>query len=139
MMESAEKRSPIFQELKAGNGELIFYRRTDQAGPKESFYLCAATSEPARLHELLSQAYGIVGRVRKRRIVYTAGRTRIHLDDVTGLGRFLELEVVLKDGEIPDQGLKEANELMQTLGIERLQLIPCAYVDLLANRPAAEE
>jgi adenylate cyclase class IV len=112
-------------------GELIFYRRANEAGPKESFYLCSSTSEPDCLRELLSQAYGIAGRVRKRRILYTAGRTRIHLDNVEGLGEFLELEVVLKEGELAAQGIKEADELIRRLGIERLHLVDSAYVDLL--------
>ena len=37
---------------------------------------------------------------RSTRTLLMAGRTRIHLDVVAGLGHFLELEVVLRDGEI---------------------------------------
>ncbi len=76
-----------------GNGELIFYRRADEQGPKESFYLLAPTSSPDTLRELLTSAYGQVGRVRKHRTLFLVGRTRVHLDQVEGLGHFLELEV----------------------------------------------
>ena len=34
-----------------GTGELIFYRRANQAGPKESFYLRSTTSTPAALRD----------------------------------------------------------------------------------------
>ena len=38
----------------ASEGELIFYRRADAAGPKESFYLRTPTADPAGLREALT-------------------------------------------------------------------------------------
>ena len=70
--------------------------------------------------------------MRKHRTLYIAGRTRIHLDAVENLGDFLELEVVLQDDEIPDAGIREAEDLMRRLGVDPSQLIERAYVDLLA-------
>lgn len=115
------------------SGELIFYRRPDQQGPKESFYLRSPTTEPDTLRESLTLAYGQSGRVRKHRTLFLAGRTRIHLDRVEGLGDFLELEVVLQDGEASEVGVREAHEMMAALGVETAQLIEGAYVDLLAG------
>jgi predicted adenylyl cyclase CyaB len=117
-------------------GELIFYRRPNQQGPKESFYLRSPTSAPETLRESLSLAYGKTGRVRKRRTLFLVGRARVHLDRVEGLGDFLELEVVLQEGESVDAGVKEAHNLMSRLGIEQTQLIEDAYVDLLAQKGA---
>lgn len=114
-------------------GELIFYRRANEQGPKESFYLRSPTSTPETLRESLSQAYGQVGRVRKHRTLFLVGRTRVHLDDVNGLGHFLELEVVLEDGELAEAGVREARCLMAKLGIQPSQLVEGAYVDLLAQ------
>ena len=113
------------------SGELIFYRRANQQGPKESFYLRSPTSEPRTLRDSLSLAYGEAGRVRKHRTLYLAGRTRIHLDKVEGLGHFLELEVVLADSEPAEAGVREAHDLMARLGVGPSQLIEGAYVDLL--------
>lgn len=59
------------------------------------------------------------------------GRTRTHLDRVENLGHFLELEVVLADDEVIEDGVLEANELMMALGIEQSQLVATAYVDLM--------
>jgi predicted adenylyl cyclase CyaB len=75
----------------------------------------------------------VVGRVRKNRTLFIAGRTRIHLDIVENLGHFLELEVVLREDESTDVGVREAHELMQRLGVTPSQLIDRAYVDLLAS------
>ena len=113
------------------NGELIFYQRPDSAGPKESQYSIVATSEPDSLRDLLSLCLGQAGRVRKTRTLFLAGRTRIHLDQVEGLGDFIELEVVLNEGEPTNAGMKVAADLLSRLGIPNESLVECAYVDLL--------
>jgi len=117
----------------ATNGELIFYRRANQQGPKESFYVRTPTTSPESLRECLSLAYGQVGRLVKQRTLYLVGRTRVHLDRVEGLGHFLELEVVLQDDEPVEVGVREAHALMARLGVEPSQLVDTAYVDLLAQ------
>ncbi len=115
--------------------ELIFYRRGNSSGPKESFYLISPTTTPDTLRESLTLAWGQVGRVRKQRRLFLVGRTRVHLDRVEGLGEFLELEVVLEEGESAEAGVAEAHALMAQLGIGTdQQLVQGAYVDLL---PAA--
>jgi adenylate cyclase class IV len=116
-----------------GAGELIFYRRANQVGPKESFYLLSPTSAPDPLRESLSLAYGQVGRVRKLRILFMVGRTRVHIDKVEQLGDFLELEVVMTGDEPADAGMREARELMESLDVKSHQLIEDAYIDLLAR------
>jgi predicted adenylyl cyclase CyaB len=115
-------------------GELIFYRRANEHGPKESFYLRSSTSTPDTLRESLSLAYGEVGRVRKHRTLFIVGRTRVHLDNVQGLGHFLELEVVLQEGEQAEAGVREAHDLMNRLGVQPSQLIDAAYMDLLGRQ-----
>jgi predicted adenylyl cyclase CyaB len=120
-----------------GTGELIFYRRTDQAGPKESFYVRTPSAEPNTLREALSLAYGTVGRVVKHRVLYLAGRVRIHLDEVRGLGTFVELEVVLRDDDSVDDGAAEAARLMAQLSIDAAELVETAYVDLLKQAAMA--
>ena len=117
-------------------GQLIFYQRPNQAGPKESFFLISPTASPDSLREALSLAYGQAGRVRKHRTLYLVGRTRVHLDRVENLGHFLELEVVLSEGESPERGIEEAHNLMASLGITDVQLVEGAYVDLLAQQHA---
>jgi adenylate cyclase class IV len=117
-----------------GTGELIFYRRANERGPKESFYLRSPTTAPGSLRESLSLAYGQSGRIKKHRTLFLVGRTRLHLDNVERLGTFLELEVVLQDDESPEVAVREAAELMNTLGVGPEQLIECAYIDLLNSK-----
>jgi predicted adenylyl cyclase CyaB len=124
--------------LSADRGELIFYRRADQRGPKESFYLLSPTSAPESLRESLSLAYGQVGRVRKQRTLFLLGRARLHLDKVEELGHYLELEIPLSEDEPAEFGVREAESIMQRLGIEPAQLIEGAYVDLLAEKASEQ-
>jgi len=114
-----------------GNGELIFYRRADQTGPGQSEYRITPTEDPKGLQSVLADALGVVGRVRKQRVLYLTGRTRIHLDRVEALGDFLELEVVLSDDEPPRLGESEAQFLMECLHISDEDLVDVAYVDLI--------
>jgi adenylate cyclase class IV len=118
----------------AHEGELIFYRREDRPGPKESFYVRSPTTAPDSLRHALTLALGQVGRVKKHRTLFLIGRTRVHLDRVEELGEFLELEVVLQDDEALALGVQEANTIMERLGTAPQQLLEGAYVDLLVRR-----
>jgi adenylate cyclase class IV len=117
-----------------GRGELIHYQRADAGGPKLSDYVRAPTSDPAALREALTRAQGVIGRVRKTRLVSRIGATRVHLDEVEGLGEFLELEVVLRDDQSEVDGTAIAHDLMTRLGIEPSALVAGAYLD--SQRPA---
>jgi adenylate cyclase class IV len=114
-----------------GTGELIFYRRANKLGPKLSEYVLAPTNDPIPLRVALANAYGEVAVVEKERVVHIHQRTRIHLDRVRNLGDFLELEVVLNEGDSIESGEKEAAVLMQELQIEDSMLISDAYIDLI--------
>jgi predicted adenylyl cyclase CyaB len=113
-------------------GQLIYYRRSDIAGPKESFYVISPTASPRTLLDALSLAYGQTGRVKKHRTLFLVGRTRVHLDCVDELGHFLEIEVVLSEDEPTDAGVAIACDLLAQLGISHDQLVEGAYVDMHA-------
>ena len=73
--------------LSMKSGQLIYYTRPDQEGPKRSDYHIALTTDPENLKRVLELAYGIRGVVKKTRYLYLAGQTRIHLDDVVRAAR----------------------------------------------------
>ncbi len=115
-------------------GELIRYQRTDVSGTRRSLYKIARTSDPQALLAILTETLGSTGAVTKKRTLYRAGQTRIHIDEVEGLGEFLELEVVLRAGQSEAAGTRIADALLAELGIEKGELIGGAYVDLLRQR-----
>jgi len=119
------------RQFSGGDGELIFYDRPDAPGPKASSYIRSHAPEPATLSEILERTLGLRGIVEKRREVFMVGRSRIHLDEVRGLGNFMEIEVVLDDGEDAAVGEQVAHEIMTALEITETSLVAGAYVDLL--------
>ncbi len=120
-----------------GHGELIRYQRPNASGPKISDYSISRTEDPDGLGKLLAAALPVLGVVIKERTLFLAGRTRIHFDDVQGLGWFMELEVVLADGDSPEEGETEAHRLMNALGINQDDLVQGAYLDLLVRKSEA--
>ena len=119
--------------LGSHHGELIRYERSNVAGARCSKYVIARTSDPLILLEILTKTLGRIGAVRKIRTLYIIGQTRVHLDQVSGLGDFLELEVVLRGEQTETEGKSVAETLLSTFGIGEQNLIGKAYIDLLAR------
>ena len=117
-------------------GELIQYDREDMVGPRCSRYQIAYTSTPEILLDILTRTLGRVGEVKKTRILFLIGQTRVHIDTVEGLGDFLELEVVLRPEQSEADGQEIAEGFLREFGIKNDELIAKAYVDLLASPPA---
>lgn len=122
-----------------GRAELIQYERADATAARASQYQRVPLPDPAAaqaLHAALAAALGERGSVRKRRWLLLheeAGfHTRIHLDEVEGLGEFIELEVVLQPGQSDAQGQAVAEALMQRLGLQQAERLAGAYLDVAA-------
>ena len=120
--------------LSSNRGELIFYERKDEAGPKQSHYFISETDDPSGLKKVLESALGVLGVVRKQRTLLLAGQTRIHIDEVEGLGSFMELEVVMQPAQSVEEGSRIAAELMERLDIHERDLVEGAYLDLILAR-----
>lgn len=118
------------RRLADGIGQLIQYDRPDELGSKTCSYVVVPVERPSELHGALSRALGVLTEVKKRRTLYLAGRTRIHFDEVEGLGQFIELEVVLEDGENEAAGHDDAKRLMEHLGIREQDLVRGAYAEM---------
>jgi predicted adenylyl cyclase CyaB len=133
---NVEKGRLKLRILAADQSQLIYYTRPDQEGPKRSDYHISRSPDPQNLKRVLELAYGIRGIVRKTRYLYLVRQTRVHVDDVERLGQFMELEVVLEEGQSDAEGQKIAEDLMSALGVERGDLIDGAYMDLLEKTSA---
>ncbi len=118
------------RQLAPDRGQLIYSERNDTSGPKRSNYFIAETADPAALKTALAAALGIRGVIRKKRSLYMVGQTRIHVDEVEGLGPFMELEVVLRPGQSEAEGQAIAADLMNKLNISESDLLEGAYMDL---------
>jgi predicted adenylyl cyclase CyaB len=116
------------REVAGGQDELIFYQRDEDGVDRASDYEVLRTSEAARLRELLGAALGEVAVVRKRRTLLVLDGARIHLDNVKGLGAFLELEVPVHEDDAPAR--ERLDWLLEALGLGWRQCIRASYLDL---------
>lgn len=116
--------------VRTASAELIAYRRADRDGTRESTYWI---SRLERADDCLAGLAGVLGVrviVRKRRELWLVGATRVHLDEVDHLGRFLELETVI-NGQPELDARREHDELVQRLGLSAADTIAGSYSELL--------
>lgn len=116
---------------------LIAYDRPDETGSRVSDYLLCPAPDPDALRAALTRSLGTRLVVEKRRTLYLWGHTRIHLDRVTDLGPFVELETVVEhfsgtDEERQANAGAEHRRVIALLGLDRLPAIAGSYSDLLA-------
>ena len=121
-------------KLREGNIEnnLIWYQRPDQAGPKTSHCILYKTEKGSVLKTILHDAMGVMVVVDKEREIYFIDNIKIHLDQVKGLGTFLEIEAQSEEGDKSEELLnRQCVQLMDELGIRNEDLVNDSYSDLL--------
>lgn len=120
-------------KLREGNVEnaLIFYRRDNEAAPGKSEVLLYPSPGGASLKPLLSAALGMWAEVKKKREIYYIDNVKFHIDEVEGLGAFVEIEAQDQNGLLGEQELYEQCRLyMELLGIRPEELVPWSYSDM---------
>jgi adenylate cyclase class IV len=117
-------------------GELIAYVREPGTEPRASDYHIARTAAPGDVETALTRSLGVRGIVEKTRRLYLHGHTRIHLDVVSGLGTFLELETVI-DGITREAAEAEARRVIAALDLDPAAFLDRPYLELLERHPAS--
>jgi adenylate cyclase, class 2 len=124
------------RETEGHRAQLIAYDRADRPDAKASDYrlLEFADENTARmLRELLETALGISVVVEKTREVFLYHNVRIHLDEVVGLGSFLEFEAVV-EGAIDDSAAHAQLAWLQSeFKIAAADLMSGSYSDMLSQ------
>ncbi len=124
------KQGLLKLRIENGKHTLIKYSR-DESGKRWSNYelLELAGKNPAKYLEDILTVETIVDKKRK---LYLYENTRIHLDDVKGLGKYLELETLLVDDK--KNATKRFEHVKKMLGIENVQQIRASYKNLLSAK-----
>ena len=119
------------REIAGQQAVLIWYARPHEFGERLSQYYLVPISDPDALRAALTAGLGIRGVVRKRRTIRHYHNVRIHLDQVDGLGTFVEFEAVLSatDGETVSR--ERLAELARVLKLESAHDLAGSYADLL--------
>lgn len=110
--------------------QLIRYHRPEGDGVRPSEYTLtplAAGEVPPEVRALGDPE--VV--VRKRRDLFWKANVRIHLDEVEGLGTFLELEAVVDAANDDASSRARVDALLADLGIGEADLVRASYSDLL--------
>ena len=119
------------REVEGRGAQLVWYARANQAAAKASDYRLVAVSDPAALKEALKSALGILQIVEKERRIYFYENVRIHLDEVVGLGSFIEFEAVLGPGVDDAAGRVQVEFLQSAFQLRAADLLENSYSDLL--------
>ena len=110
---------------------LIHYVRADAARVRASDYDLAPVVDGDALRRVLDAGLERLGVVRKTRHLYWIDNVRVHLDEVEGLGRFLELEAIVDQAHPEASCRRHTEELLQAFGIRPADHLRHAYGDLL--------
>ncbi len=113
--------------------QLIWYERTDEARPRASDYALVPVQDGDALRALLTAALGAAGEVFKARAIYLHDSVRIHLDEVTGLGRFIEFEAIVRDRSDDAAAHHKVERLRGAFGIAPHDIRTGSYADLLRD------
>lgn len=121
-------------KLREGNIEtsLIHYERENLADAKSSKILLYQHAPDQTLKEILVKTLGVKVVVDKLRKIYFIENVKFHFDTLEGLGTFVEVEAIDKDGSIGIEKLQsQCRKYAEFLGIKDEDYISESYSDLI--------
>lgn len=128
-------------KLREGNIEnsLIFYERENISGPKKSQVQLYKTKPESGLKKVLYHSLGINIIVDKKRKIFFIENIKFHIDEVKGLGSFVEIEAIDKHGTIGQTKLEaQCDRYIKKFAINNNDLISVSYSDLLLKNNISE-
>lgn len=124
------------REIDGREKELIYYERADSIQARESvYYRIPFNSDFSDVVAILTKSNGLLGTVKKTRNVYYNENVRINIDNVEGLGNFIEFEAEIESGHFNKTESKRIlEETKKALNISDECVINCSYIDLLTGK-----
>jgi predicted adenylyl cyclase CyaB len=123
-------------KLREGNIEnnLIFYERENKPGSKESNFQLVNVPDAASVKEVLERSLGIKTVVEKKREIYFIENVKFHIDEVKGLGSFVEIEASDLYADVSKEELqKQCDFYLGEFKIRNKDLVDVSYSDMLIN------
>ncbi|HHB79880.1 MAG TPA: CYTH domain-containing protein [Saprospiraceae bacterium] len=122
-------------KLREGNIEntLIYYDRVEVKGIKKSIVeLFHPQQDVASLKKILLKTMPVKVVVDKRRAIYFIDNVKFHIDQVKGLGSFMEIEAISEGGQFTEEYLnRQCQHYIQLLEVGKDDFIDQSYSDLL--------
>jgi len=124
------KKGLLKLRVEGGTNTLIKYLR-DEKGKRWSNYELLKL-EGKNPEKYLRDVFEVAAVVEKKRELYLYNNTRVHLDEVKRLGKFLELETLLIGDKLDAH--KRFNEIIGLLGLDVSKQIRSSYKVLLSGK-----
>jgi len=126
-------------KLREGNIEntLIRYHRPEVKAIKNSnvIFQRIESSIVDGLKAILTDAYGVWKVVDKQRNIYFIDNVKFHIDRLTDLGSFVEIEAICTDGSRISELLREqCDHYIDRLGLDRSRFIDQSYSDMVSSQ-----
>jgi len=121
-------------KLREGNIEnlLIYYERENKAGPKQSNVILMPTVLKGDvLKEILTKSLDVLVVVNKEREIYSMNNVKFHLDKVSGLGNFVEIESSGRNESFGSILEEQCKKYMDLFKIKESDLVAGSYSDMI--------
>jgi predicted adenylyl cyclase CyaB len=121
-------------KLREGNIEnrLIYYDRENKKDAKKSDVTLYKPTEVASLKAVLLAALPTLIVVEKKREIYFIDHIKFHIDTLTGLGSFIEIEVIDATDAMDITKMKEQCQwYIELLDVQKEDLMENSYSDML--------
>ncbi len=128
-----ERRLKLRSVDGAKGGQLVYYERPDRGDVKESRVLLADLPDAAGVLEILRRTFPVVAEVRKTREVYRFQDVQVHLDQVRGLGKFIEFEKTVAAGADAESARRHLETLRAYFQVPDEDLMAGSYSDLVGS------
>lgn len=127
-------------KLREGNIEntLIFYDRIEAKGIKKSIVeLFHPSNDVDSLKKVLLKSLPTKVVVDKKREIYFIDNVKFHIDNVKGLGSFMEIEAISQGDQFTEEYLnKQCQQYINLLKVGKDDFIDQSYSDLLITKNA---
>jgi adenylate cyclase, class 2 len=124
-------------KLREGNIEnnLIYYERHNNPGLKQSHFHLVKVEDANGLKMVLTESMGLKVIVKKRREIYYIDNVKFHIDEVPGLGSFMEIEAGNIIADLSKEKLQEQCDFyIKKFGIRDEDIIDVSYSDMLLEK-----
>lgn len=129
-------------KLRKGNIEnsLIYYEKDDERGSKKSKVIICKNNEPSPdLENIVRQIHDVLVEINKKREIYFIDNVKFHIDEVIGLGNFIEIEAISENNSLCEEKIKKQCDYYKRLfNIKDRDLISNSYSDMLLNKRQLE-
>lgn len=121
------------REIDGHESKLIQYFRNQEVTPKQCNYAIVRIQNAEKFGHMLNRVHGIYQQVSKIREYWTWNQVKIHLDQVEGLGNFIEFEAIVGNFQLHMDAEDKFIYLMSQFNIQPDDVLHTDYAEMMAG------